>query len=199
MERTYASILASLQNYEASLARNPFGLTSSEQDDEKAIVSRFYQFLNSTSEAFSRLNMAGHLTGSAFVVDRQYQRIVLTHHAKLGKWVQLGGHVEHEICLSEVALREAYEESGLRRLALLSPPLLPLDFAIHEVPVSKGVPAHLHYDISYGIVAYDEDLLCSDESIDVRWFTFAEALQICEPKMHRCLYKLEAWLKTLSQ
>ena len=55
----------------------------------------------------------GHVTGSALVVDRTATRVLLTHHAKVGRWLQLGGHADGDPDPLAVACREATEESGL--------------------------------------------------------------------------------------
>ena len=61
-------------------------------------------------------NRLAHLTGSAFVMD-PLNRVLFTFHRKLERWLQLGGHSEsYERCLSQTALREAREESGLNDL-----------------------------------------------------------------------------------
>ena len=41
------------------------------------------------------------------------RRVLLTHHRKLGSWLQLGGHADGERDFARVALTEAEEESGL--------------------------------------------------------------------------------------
>ena len=69
---------------------------------------------------FERANLAGHLTASALVVAPHPsggRRALLTHHRKLGRWLQLGGHCDGDADLAHVALREAIEESGIEDLA----------------------------------------------------------------------------------
>ena len=191
MELSYAAVLKSLQIYQDRVANTLSLFTPDEREKENEVIASFYQFLKATPDAFSRDNRLGHLTGSAFVVDTKGERLVLTHHAKLRKWIQLGGHVDSETELHKVALREAQEESGLSQLELLLPNAEPLDFSIHEVPANRGFPAHLHYDVSYAIIARDETLVCSQESLELRWFLIRDAYKICGPEMHLRLRKLE--------
>ena len=61
---------------------------------EAAVVARFLDFLASQPDAFARSLAVGHVTGSAWLVDRAGARVLLTHHKKLGIWVQLGGHAD---------------------------------------------------------------------------------------------------------
>ena len=85
---------------------------------ESATVARFNVFIDSHPDCFHRSCRVGHITGSAWVVDTTGERVVLTHHAKLGRWLQPGGHSDGDPDTRAVALREAREESGLDVRAL---------------------------------------------------------------------------------
>ncbi|HEY9541562.1 MAG TPA: NUDIX hydrolase, partial [Luteimonas sp.] len=100
-------------------------------------------------------------------VDGAGQRVLLTHHRKLDRWLQLGGHADGDRDLARSALREAEEESGLSGLRVV-PGIFDLDR--HMIPEHKGVPAHWHYDVRYVVVAgRDEDFAVSEESLDLAW------------------------------
>lgn len=198
MVKDYISILASIKKYRKD--RLPFYLAQKlvEAEDENTVLDNFMNFLNSTDQAFSTQNPVGHLTGSAFVVNWDLSKIVLTLHAKLKKWIQLGGHADGHPFLHEVALREAHEESGLKELDFLrwqeeSEPC-PFDFTIHQIPSFGALGPHLHYDVSYIFVAKDLSLIQSIESTDLAWFSLQEAYNACAPDMHRQLRKLESVL-----
>ncbi len=49
----------------------------------------------------------GHFTASAFVVSVDGDSILLIHHAKLGRWLQPGGHIEVDDASIEGATRRA--------------------------------------------------------------------------------------------
>jgi len=57
---------------------------------------------------------SGHITASAWVVDRAGTMALLTHHRKLGRWLQLGGHADGDPDVRRVALREAMEAAAHR-------------------------------------------------------------------------------------
>lgn len=99
-------------------------------------------------------------------------RVLLVLHRKIGRWLQTGGHLEIEdVSCSAAALREASEESGLRRLELLEGPVW---LSRHEVPCGSVRPT-FHLDIQYVAVAdVGEQPMVSDESDDVRWFATDE-------------------------
>ena len=76
---------------------------------EAETVRRFIEFLATHPDAFARSLACGHVTGSAWLVDRAGARVLLTHHKKLGIWVQLGGHADGDADAFRVARREAEE------------------------------------------------------------------------------------------
>src|SRR5688500_3962974 len=80
---------------------------------ESELVAHFLELLREPAGPLSRERVAGHFTASAWLVDRGGARTLLTHHRKLGRWLQLGGHCDGERDLAVAALKEAEEESGL--------------------------------------------------------------------------------------
>lgn len=135
---------------------------------EAAMTAEVIRFVTAEPRCAERSLAAGHLTGSAWIVDPTRTRTLLTHHRKLGKWLQLGGHADGELDLLAVALREAREESGLTRLRPVSPALFDVDR--HWIPPRKTDPGHWHYDLRFMIeAAPGEPLVVSDESHDLAW------------------------------
>jgi 8-oxo-dGTP pyrophosphatase MutT (NUDIX family) len=117
--------------------------------------------------AFSRDPLiGGHITGSALVLSPDGDAVLLTQHRKLDMWLQWGGHCDGIADARFVALKEAYEESGLARIALVSDQVLDVD--IHEIPAGKE-PAHLHYDIRFLMRAEVGEIAVSEESHDLAW------------------------------
>ncbi|UXI70727.1 NUDIX hydrolase [Tahibacter amnicola] len=109
----------------------------------------------------------GHLTGSAWLVSADGERVLLTHHRKLGRWLQLGGHADGDVDLANVALREAEEESGLQHLSA-DPELFDLDR--HWIPDRGDTPGHWHYDMRYVVrCSGSESFAVSEESLDLAW------------------------------
>ncbi|MGJ8634551.1 MAG: NUDIX hydrolase [Luteolibacter sp.] len=135
--------------------------------------------------------MAGHITGSAWVVSEDGSEVLLTHHRKLGCWLQLGGHADGESDVFAVALKEAEEESGLKSFRAVGEGIFDLD--IHPIPARKNEPEHLHYDIRYVLRAEgSHDYVVSDESHDLRWVKPEEVKHLTtEPSMMRMV---EKWL-----
>ena len=107
------------------------------------------------------------MTASAFVLSPEGTATLLTHHVKLDRWLQLGGHCDRIADTRYVAFKEAYEESGLARLRLLSDDVYDVD--IHEIPPRSEEPAHLHYDIRYLMQAEAGEVRASSESHALAW------------------------------
>ncbi|MGY6517712.1 MAG: NUDIX hydrolase [Lysobacteraceae bacterium] len=146
-----------------------FGRRWPQQADAAA---EFKRFLDSSPDVFRREHAVGHFTGSCWLVSADGQRVLLTHHRKLGRWLQLGGHADGDEDLARVALTEAHEESGLTGL-VLEPGIFDLDR--HVIPARKADPEHFHYDVRYVVRATaDEAFVVSEESHDLAWRPVAE-------------------------
>lgn len=120
-----------------------------------------------------RACVPGHLTGSAWIVSPDRSRVLLTHHRKLDKWLQLGGHADGDPDLLAVALREAREESGLASVRALSADIFDLDR--HWIPPREPDPGHYHYDLRFLLEADPRELLTlSHESKDLAWIELGQ-------------------------
>lgn len=133
---------------------------------EQATVERFTELLNNHSACFERDCWAGHITGSAWLLNPNHSSLLMTHHRKLNMWLQLGGHSDGDPDTARVALREAEEESGLP-VALLSEEIFDID--VHAIPARKDDPAHYHFDVRYQLQTQGDDFVVSSESIDLAW------------------------------
>jgi len=119
-------------------------------------------------DAHRRTRLEGHLTASALVVDPERGAGLLTHHKKLGRWLQLGGHCDGDANLARAALREAVEESGIAGLRIAP---VPLDVDVHAIPARAGEPEHWHLDTRFLVLAPPGSIeTASDESLALGWF-----------------------------
>jgi len=158
-------------------------------NDEADVVNEIQQLVTGATDCFDRTCRPGHVTGSAWVLSHDRSQCLLVHHRKLNRWLQPGGHADGESDIANVALREVREETGLTNLELPQPhgELLPLDIDVHTIPARSDQSgnliedAHQHHDIRFLVIAADrQDLVLSDESHDVRWFTHQELLKVTD-------------------
>ena len=135
-------------------------------------VMRYREFVESTDMCCFRSHLAGHCTGSAFVVDPSWQKVLLLYHPFLQRWLQPGGHADGDPDLLAVATREAHEETGLPLEAFHPVELggrqrVPFDLDIHPIPARKKEPEHFHYALRFLLTA-DPDLKLQPESSEMK-------------------------------
>ncbi len=135
--------------------------------EEASTAADFTELLADTDDPYRRERLAGHFTASAWLVSADGERLLMTHHRKLDRWLQLGGHADGDTDLAQVALREAEEESGLSGL-VVEPEMFDLDR--HWIPERGDVPGHWHYDVRYVVRATaNEAFAVSEESLALAW------------------------------
>lgn len=140
-------------------------------DGERA--EQIERFVRTHPDCFERTCRPGHITASAWVVSPDHRRVLLTHHRKLDRWLQVGGHADGDGDVLAVALRETREESGLADLTVVGDG--PFDLDVHAIPARGDEPEHLHHDVRWLLVAGPgQALQVSDESNDLRWFEDGE-------------------------
>jgi 8-oxo-dGTP pyrophosphatase MutT (NUDIX family) len=156
---------------------------------EAAMTAEIIRFAETHADCLLRSCVPGHLTGSAWIVSPDRTQTLLTHHHKLDKWLQLGGHADGDPDLLAVALREAREESGLTRLQAVE--LGVFDCDRHLIPARGAEPQHYHHDLRFMIEADPaEPLVISNESKDLAWVEVARVTSLnAEESMARMVRK----------
>jgi 8-oxo-dGTP pyrophosphatase MutT (NUDIX family) len=147
---------------------------------EADVVDRICCLIESHADCFDRTCRPGHITAAAWILSSDRHRALLTHHRKLNRWLQLGGHADGQFHVEDVALREAREESGLSDFEFIrvNGVVMPFDIDVHAIPARYDASgqmiedAHEHHDIRFLLIARtDDQLQVSDESHELAWCT----------------------------
>jgi 8-oxo-dGTP pyrophosphatase MutT (NUDIX family) len=171
--------------------------------NEAPKVAQIAALVERRADCFHRTCRPGHITGAAWILSADHQRVALVHHRKLGRWLQPGGHADGDGDVAGVAWKEAHEETGLTRLTMIDTggTLVPLDVDVHQIPArfdadgQQVEDAHEHHDIRFLFVTSEQSLTTSHESHDVRWFDFAGVRELTsEASVLRLLDKAVFWL-----
>ena len=125
--------------------------------------------------------MERHFTNSVYVYCEDRGAFLFVKHRKLGKWLQPGGHVELNELPDDAALREVYEETGLRvrligkRRPRDSDQVVP--FGLQHNVIKPGV--HEHIDMVYLAVPTADVKVQQNvaESDGIGWFTLEQVLE----------------------
>ncbi len=160
-----------------------------ENQHSKALLIKFAERYKNCCE---RTLTVGHFTGSCWLVSKDGQRVLLTHHKKLERWLQLGGHADGDSDLAQVALREAEEESGLTDL-VVEPEIF--DLERHAIPARGSDAEHYHHDVRFVVQATGgEDFVVSDESHALAWRVISELVD--DPEAEESIRRMaRKWLK----
>ena len=146
-------------------------------DAEEVFRRRIREHVLAEERWWHRDTLPGHVTASAFIVDSECTQMLLHHHRKLDRWLQLGGHDEGERSPAEAVLREVAEESGLSAFQFHGDSGI-FDLDIHAIPSRGAMPAHDHLDVRFLLVADPSEPLQRDdsESLALAWFPLSEAI-----------------------
>ena len=160
--------------YEEIKAYTPYNVQ--EEKDRKTILA----FLEKYPDAFERSNELAHMTSSAWVTNRDHNRILMAYHNIYDSWSWLGGHCDGNTNCLEVAIREVKEEAGITSVTPLSDKIFSLEVLSVNAHMKRGsyVPTHLHLNVTYLLEADDQETLVikEDENANVAWFLLDEAL-----------------------
>lgn len=145
--------------------------------------------LKKNEKIFSRESLMAHMTASAWVTNKNRDKILMVYHNLYDSWAWLGGHADGEENLLQVALREVREESGLKNLTPISEEIYSLEVLTVDGHRKKGeyVSSHLHFNITYLLEADDREVLSikPDENSGVAWFGLDKAVASSSEKWFR--------------
>ena len=114
-----------------------------------------------------------HFCASAFIINPKDKKILLVKHSDYDKWLQPGGHIEDDETPEEAAIREVYEETGIK-IKLLGERFPREDDLIRPLGVqcNRKKDGNIFFDIIYAAVPNSENpkIKINDESTEIGWF-----------------------------
>lgn len=128
-------------------------------EQEEKDKEQFLKFIDTFDDVQTRDNIFGHFSASAFVVNKERNKMVVVYHIINDGWIYPGGHADGEDDFLSVTVREVEEETGLK-VKVLDENI----YSIQSAPVKghikcgKYVSAHLHLDVLY-IMEADDDTM----------------------------------------
>jgi len=129
-------------------------------------------------------------TATGYVVNPERTKILVIFHNKLQKWLPAGGHMETNELPHEAALREVFEETGIKAEIISDDYDMKMsgqnDFQIPRpyevlyqlIPQSSKDIEHIHVDFIYAMEAEESDLNAQLEEVShAKWMTKDEVLK----------------------
>ena len=134
-------------------------------------------------------NLKKDFTATGYVMNPERTKILVIFHDTLRKWLPAGGHLELNELPHEAALREVFEETGVKARIISDDPDMGLKGEVdcqiprpHSVlyqiiPASSKSPEHIHVDFVYAMEAEESELNGRIEEVSkVEWLTKDEIL-----------------------
>ena len=147
-------------------------------EQEEKDKEQFLKFIDTFDDVLTRDNIFGHFSASAFVVNKERNKMVVVYHIINDGWIYPGGHADGQDVFLSVAVRAVVEDTGLK-VKVLDENIYSIQSAPVKGHIKRGkyVSAHLHLDVLYIMEADDKIPLVyrEDESKGVKWIHFEEA------------------------
>lgn len=158
-------------------------------------------FINNNDNWYSRENITGHITASAFILNNELTNALLIFHNKHKKWLAPGGHIDSGENSLNAAIRESFEEVGINNLQLLKTDIFDID--IHKIPsaLKNGIieSEHWHFDIRYLFRTQPQSQvhLNAIEACGFKWPSLNELSYNSDPSISRQAQKSLHFIKNI--
>jgi 8-oxo-dGTP pyrophosphatase MutT (NUDIX family) len=171
-------------------------------EQEKKDKEMMLYYINTFENVLTRENEIAHMTSSAFVLNKERDKVLMIYHNIYDSWGWTGGHSDGEKDLLAVAIREAREETGIKIATPITTEIFSLDVlpVVGHVKNGNYVSAHLHLSVTYLLEADEEEELIvkEDENSGVKWIPIDEVVDASnEPHMKKVYSKIISKIKLL--
>ena len=170
-----------------------------EKEDKDVILD----FIANNEDVLTRNNKIGHMTTSAWITNKDRNKVLMIYHNIYDAWAWVGGHADGDEDLLHVINKEIEEETGLTNIKLLQDDIYGVNIVTVDNHIKRGkiVNSHLHFDVEYLFEASEDENLRikEDENSGVKWIPIDE-LETCntEIKMKHIYRRLAEKLRSLN-
>ncbi len=160
---------------------------------ELSFLPRYHALLQQCPDSFwKRRNFnPGHVTASAWIVNKERTHTLLIHHRAAQMWFQPGGHIEPEdASFFAAVLREVAEETGHEGV-LVSDAFFDVDIHLIKDRPERNEPQHEHFDVRVLVeVPYTETVVSDDGVLGIQWVALADVSAVnATPSLARMVLK----------
>lgn len=163
-------------------------------EEEKVNQESFLQFLEAFKDnIWTRDNLIGHITSSAWVVNPAKDKVLMAYHKIYDSFAWLGGHADGDRDLLAVACKEVREESGVQNLKPLDTHFIDVCSMMVKPHIKRGkhVPSHIHFNVTYLLQADENETLqiAEAENSDVKWLPVSDLMNIVKEEHMKPVYR----------
>ena len=140
------------------------------------------KYLKDFDDVLTRQNEYGHFTSSAFILNKERTKLLMIYHKIYNSWAWTGGHSDGDSDLLYVAMKEAKEETGIKKVVPISKDIYSLELINvngHEKR-EKYVGSHVHLNVTYLLEADENEKIHikEDENSGVKWVPIDKILEV---------------------
>ena len=164
----------------------------------------FLEYLNDESNIYrwnDWNNFSGHMVAGGFIYSKKEKKILMIYHKDLKMYLHPGGHVDKtEADLLDTAIREIYEEVGLKDLKLIfiaDDKAVPFDIDTHKIEYNKrlNLPEHYHFEFRY-LFEIDEIIPIHIDENEISEYVWKDIDELKnDVKYEKCYKKLKKYIE----
>ncbi len=168
---------------------------------DDSIRKSMLQFMKKNEDdVLTRKNTMAHVTASSVILNESINKMLMIHHKIYDTWTWQGGHADGESDLLKVAIKEAYEETGIEKVTVIqeeNKPVIRLDIlpVMEHIKNGEFITAHMHLNVAFVFIASEKELLKvnTEETNGLKWISLNEIDAYAkEPEITPIYHKLIA-------
>ena len=168
---------------------------------DDSIRKSMLQFIHKNKDdGLTRENTMAHVTASSVILNESINKMLMIHHKIYDTWTWQGGHADGESDLLKVAIKEAYEETGIEKVTVIqeeNKPVIRLDIlpVMEHIKNGEFITAHMHLNVAFVFIASEKELLKvnTEETNGLKWISLNEIDAYAkEPEITPIYHKLIA-------